>query len=136
MHARGFFPVGTGQFGPNTLAMVKQLQRSNGLTPNGQIGPQTWKLAWTGKYRPAAPVKATAPKMPGGDRWFSYGDNSTVIKKWQQQMQKRGLFPVACTGQFGPQTLATVKHLQKANGLPANGLLGPVTWGLAWTGKY
>jgi hypothetical protein len=51
MHARGFFPVGTGEYGPHTLAMVKRLQRLNGLVPNGEIGPNTWRLAWTGKYR-------------------------------------------------------------------------------------
>jgi resuscitation-promoting factor RpfA len=51
MHARGFFPVGTGQYGPNTRRMVKQLQRLNGLVPNGYIGPNTWRLAWTGSYR-------------------------------------------------------------------------------------
>jgi peptidoglycan hydrolase-like protein with peptidoglycan-binding domain len=50
MHARGYFPVGTGEYGPNTLRMVKQLQRLNGLVPNGYIGPNTWRLAWTGKY--------------------------------------------------------------------------------------
>jgi hypothetical protein len=50
MHARGFFPVGTGQYGPNTLRMVKQLQRLNGLVPNGYLGPNTWRLAWTGTY--------------------------------------------------------------------------------------
>ena len=53
MHARGYFPVGTGQYGPNTQRMVKQLQRLNGLVPNGYIGPNTWRLAWTGKYRTA-----------------------------------------------------------------------------------
>jgi hypothetical protein len=50
MHARGFFPVGTGEYGPHTLQMVKRLQRLNGLVPNGYIGPNTWRLAWTGKY--------------------------------------------------------------------------------------
>ena len=50
MHARGFFPVGTGQYGPHTLAMVERLQALNGLIPNGELGPNTWRLAWTGKY--------------------------------------------------------------------------------------
>jgi hypothetical protein len=54
MHRRGFFPVGTGQYGPNTAGMVKQLQRLNGLIPNGLIGPKTWRLAWVGKYTPPA----------------------------------------------------------------------------------
>jgi hypothetical protein len=31
--------------------MTEQLQRLNGLTPNGEIGPNTWALAWTGRYR-------------------------------------------------------------------------------------
>jgi hypothetical protein len=53
MHARGYFPIGTGQYGPNTLRMVEQLQRLNGLVPNGYIGPNTWRLAWTGTYRTA-----------------------------------------------------------------------------------
>jgi peptidoglycan hydrolase-like protein with peptidoglycan-binding domain len=51
MHRRGYFPVGTGQYGPHTLEVVKQLQRLNGLVPNGYIGPNTWRLAWVGRYR-------------------------------------------------------------------------------------
>ncbi len=50
MHRRGFFPAGTGQYGPLTLAMVEQLQRLNGLVPNGELGPNTWSLAWLGHY--------------------------------------------------------------------------------------
>ena len=50
MHKRGYFPAGTGQYGAQTLTMVKQLQRLNGLVPNGYIGPNTWRLAWTGVY--------------------------------------------------------------------------------------
>jgi murein L,D-transpeptidase YcbB/YkuD len=30
--------------------MVKRLQSLNGLVPNGYIGPNTWRLAWTGRY--------------------------------------------------------------------------------------
>jgi hypothetical protein len=51
LHRRGFFPAGTGAYGPHTLRVVKQLQRLNGLVPNGFIGPNTWKLAWVGTYR-------------------------------------------------------------------------------------
>jgi peptidoglycan hydrolase-like protein with peptidoglycan-binding domain len=55
MHTRGFFPVGTGYYGPNTLAVVKRLQSLNGLIPNGEIGPNTWRLAWTGTYTTTLP---------------------------------------------------------------------------------
>jgi resuscitation-promoting factor RpfA len=41
---------GTGQFGPLTVAAAKKLQAENGLTPTGTIGPNTWRLAWTGRF--------------------------------------------------------------------------------------
>jgi peptidoglycan hydrolase-like protein with peptidoglycan-binding domain len=136
MHARGFFPVGTGQYGPNTLRMVKQLQRLNGLIPNGFLGPNTWRLAWTGRYTPAATAAAPRiPAFPGGSHWYRYGETSRNIKVFQDRMHARGFFPVG-TGQYGPNTLRMVKQLQRLNGLVPNGYLGPNTWRLAWTGTY
>jgi peptidoglycan hydrolase-like protein with peptidoglycan-binding domain len=143
MHSRGYFPAGTGQYGPLTLTMVKQLQRLNGLIPNGYIGPNTWRLAWIGKYTPpvaARPTPAPKPKPASpppfpGKRWYHYGDSNNDIKQFQNQMHSRGYFP-AGTGQYGPLTLAMVKQLQRLNGLIPNGYIGPNTWRLAWTGKY
>ncbi|HET8582494.1 MAG TPA: peptidoglycan-binding protein [Jatrophihabitans sp.] len=136
MHRRGFFPVGTGQYGPNTLRMVKQLQRLNGLVPNGLIGPNTWRLAWTGRYstNPSAPTPRI-PAFPGGSHWYTYGEWNSHIKVFQDQMHRRGFFPVG-TGQYGPNTLRMVKRLQQLNGLVPNGYLGPNTWKLAWVGRY
>jgi peptidoglycan hydrolase-like protein with peptidoglycan-binding domain len=145
MHARGFFPVGTGDYGPNTLAMVKRLQTLNGLIPNGEIGPNTWRLAWTGSYSVAdataptsssgtSPATGTIPAWPG-PQYFSFGDHSATIKQFQDQMHARGFFPLG-TGDYGPNTLDMVNRLQAQNGLPQTGLLGPVTWKLAWTGDY
>jgi peptidoglycan hydrolase-like protein with peptidoglycan-binding domain len=146
MHSRGVFPAGTGQFGPLTLAMVKKLQQANGFTANGVIGPKTWALAWTGKYPSASTAKpstkpttkpgnhASVPAFPGV-RWYRFGDWSAKLKVFQNEMHHRGFFP-AGTGQYGPQTLRMVKQLQRLNGLIPNGLIGPKTWRLAWTGKY
>jgi peptidoglycan hydrolase-like protein with peptidoglycan-binding domain len=136
MHRRGYFPAGTGQYGPLTQRMVKRLQQLNGLVPNGYIGPNTWRLAWTGKYAELTPARATAtiPAFPGS-RWYQYGDNNTNIKTFQNEMHRRGYFP-AGTGQYGPQTAKMVKQLQRLNGLVPNGYIGPNTWRLAWTGKY
>ncbi|PZS19980.1 MAG: hypothetical protein DLM57_02885, partial [Pseudonocardiales bacterium] len=133
LHARGFFPVGTGEYGPHTLAVVKRLQSLNGLVPNGFIGPNTWRLAWTGKYS-AAGAATAVPAFPG-PRWYQFGDHSASIKRFQDQLHARGLFPVG-TGEYGPHTLAVVKRLQSLNGLVPNGFIGPNTWRLAWTGKY
>ena len=126
MHQRGYFPVGTGQYGPNTLRMVKQLQRLNGLVPNGYLGPNTWRLAWTGRYAPPGARAATPriPAFPGGSHWYTYGETSRNIKIFQDRMHQRGYFPVG-TGQYGPNTLRMVKQLQRLNGLVPNGLIGP-----------
>ncbi len=136
MHTRGYFPTGTGQYGPNTLRMVKQLQRLNGLVPNGYIGPNTWRLAWTGRYSVSATAAAPRiPAFPGGTHWYVYGETSRNIKVFQDRMHARGFFPVG-TGDYGPNTLRMVKQLQRLNGLVPNGYIGPNTWRLAWTGTY
>ncbi|HEY2272093.1 MAG TPA: peptidoglycan-binding protein [Jatrophihabitantaceae bacterium] len=162
MHHRGYFPAGTGQYGPLTLHMVKKLQRQNGLPVTGYIGPNTWRLAWVGKYtathhKPAphkpAPHKPVhhkpvhhkpvqhrhpqahhVPAFPS-KHWFYYGNNNAHIKQFQNEMHHRGYFP-AGTGQYGPLTLHMVKKLQRLNGLPVTGYIGPNTWRLAWVGKY
>jgi peptidoglycan hydrolase-like protein with peptidoglycan-binding domain len=136
MHKRGFFPVGTGEYGPNTQRMVKQLQRLNGLVPNGFIGPNTWRLAWTGLYAPPGTKRqpAAIPAFPG-KRWYHFGDRNANIKRFQDQMHRRGFFPVG-TGEYGPNTQRMVKQLQRLNGLVPNGLIGPNTWRLAWIGHY
>jgi peptidoglycan hydrolase-like protein with peptidoglycan-binding domain len=135
MHRRGFFPVGTGEYGPNTLRMVKRLQWLNGLVLNGYIGPNTWRLAWTGKYSPPGTRATPIPEFPGGSHWYTYGETSQQIKTFQDQMHRRGFFPVG-TGEYGPNTLRMVKRLQRLNGLVPNGYIGPNTWRLAWIGKY
>ena len=83
---------------------------------------------------PKPPTSSTGkPAWPG--TYYEYGDRSAGIATFQRQMGSRGA-PLTGTGQFGPNTLATVKRLQAANGIPQTGLLGPVTWALAWNGRY
>ena len=151
MHKRGSILVGSGYFGPNTLAAVKRIQGQNGLPQTGLLGPVTWKLAWTGAYRDSAsaaksrPVRAaatsskvgpvrSAPRFPGS-RYWSVGDRSSTVAAFQRQMHRRGSTLVG-SGTFGPHTLGVVNRLQRLNHLRQTGLLGPVTWKLAWTGQY
>jgi len=130
MRARGAALTGTGQFGPSTLAVVKAVQQQNHLKVTGILGPETWKLAWTGAYR----TSTVAPKWTAS-QYYSLGDHSATIKTWQLRMRARGV-ALTGTGQFGPSTLAVVKRIQQANHLKVTGILGPETWKLAWTGKY
>jgi peptidoglycan hydrolase-like protein with peptidoglycan-binding domain len=136
MHKRGAIPPGTGYYGTLTATVVKQLQRLNGLVPSGQIGPNTWRLAWTGTYSaPATTATAAVPTFPGGSHWYVAGETSSAIKTFQNQMHKRGAIPPG-TGYYGPLTATVVKQLQRLNGLVPNGYIGPNTWRLAWTGTY
>lgn len=133
-----------GRFGAGTRKVVRRVQHQNGLPRTGVLGPVTWALAWTGDYRPPASTShstghgsgpvASAPAMPG-PAWFSRGDDSTTIERWQSQMHRRGS-SIHVNGHFGRKTLRVVKRIQRLNGLDATGILGPVTWALAWTGAY
>ncbi len=137
MKSRGAPLTGTGRFGKNTLATVTRVQRLNHLPVTGVLGPRTWALAWTGRYTTAVakprPRPVAAPRWPG--RYYSIGDHSLNIRTWQLRMKARGA-ALTGSGQFGKNTLAVVKRIQRLNHLPATGILGPVTWPLAWKGKY
>ena len=150
MRTRGARLHGNGHFGRTTLKVVERIQRQNGLPETGVLGPVTWALAWTGDFRPSAPPAppapnpspppgnvgpvSSAPPMPG-PHWFVRGDDSKVIQKWQRRMRKRGS-TIHVNGHFGRKTLRVVKRVQRRNGRDQTGILGPVTWALAWTGKY
>lgn len=47
MNAHGYDFVGTGCYQDKTRVAVLDLQRRHGLDPSGQLGPQTWRAAWT-----------------------------------------------------------------------------------------
>jgi peptidoglycan hydrolase-like protein with peptidoglycan-binding domain len=81
--------------------------------------------------RPAA--RPSAPAWPG--TVYGYGSWNSHIAAWQKQMAKRGA-DLKGTGEFGSTTEAVAKALQRQNGLPALGYIGPKTWKLAWTGTY
>jgi peptidoglycan hydrolase-like protein with peptidoglycan-binding domain len=153
MHRRGAIPAGTGYYGPLTRKVVLRLQRQNGINDSGLLGPLTWHAAFAGTYvvpgahhprrhhhkhrhnsRHTRHHRTTAPRYPAS-RSFFFGDTSNVIKRFQDQMHRRGAIP-AGTGYYGPLTRKVVLRLQRQNGINDSGLLGPLTWRAAWEGKY
>jgi murein DD-endopeptidase MepM/ murein hydrolase activator NlpD len=79
---------------------------------------------------PAAPAVApAAPVVAGGARPYpgrtlKQGEPANADVLYLQN--KLGVNP---TGPFGPKTHAAVVAFQKANGLTADGIVGPKTWG-------
>ena len=125
LNAKGF-NVGSvdGIFGKNTRAAVMAFQKANGLAADGIVGKLTWaKLYDTTAALPAASTATgTQPMVYRGSR----GD---AVRKLQELLNKKGFDCGAVDGIFGSKTYAAVVTFQKANGLGADGIVGPLTWG-------
>jgi len=103
-------------------------------TPDHRSAPRTHATHVPPAATISSDVTLRVPAFPG-TRWYAYGDDNRNIKTFQDQMHRRGYFPVG-TGEYGPNTLRMVKQLQRLNSLVPNGYLGPNTWRLAWVGRY
>jgi len=97
-----------GVYGPGTVQAVKDLQVALGVTPvDGRWGPKT-----------QAAVNA---KHNNG------GKGTTATMHIQTDLATLGYYTGHIDGVYGPQTVASVKAFQKANGLPVDGIVGPDT---------
>jgi hypothetical protein len=62
----------------------------------------------------------------------SFGSSGPDVALLQSKLNSRPptvLPPLTVDGQFGPRTLERVKEFQRNNGLVADGIVGPLTWG-------
>lgn len=95
-----------GGFGPVTAAAVAEFQAARGLVADGWVGPQTW------------------PHLIVEVREGSTGD---AVKAAQTQLNEHGA-GIPVDGRFGPVTADATRAFQSANGLAADGVVGPQTW--------
>ena len=56
------------------------------------------------------------------------GSKGKLVGFLQAYLDEHGYNPVAIDDDFGPKTEEAVKGFQKANGLPRDGVVGPLTW--------
>ena len=129
-----------GAYGPSTENAVKAFQRSNGLTPDGVVGSQTWArlfrmpkpVAPKPKPKPATPTTPTTPNGKIKLKTTGVFDTETV-RRWKQLL---GFQPMALNGTtdkvfwtkvgtwmglghaFSPSNRADVKRLQTVLGMP------------------
>ena len=112
LRARGLSVSVDGAFGRQTDAAVRAFQRSRGLVADGVVGPRTWN-------RLLVTVRL--------------GSRGAAVRAVQDEFQFRNLsgdptLGVQVDGVFGAQTDRAVRAFQRAVGLTADGIVGPMTW--------
>ena len=122
LNAKGFDSGNVdGIFGAKTYAAVTAFQKANSLGVDGIVGKLTWA-----KLYDATPVNVTPVTTQPMLRTGSRGD---AVRKLQEMLIAKGYTCGNVDGIFGSKTYAAVLAFQKANGLPADGIVGPLTWG-------
>ena len=122
LNAKGFDSGNVdGIFGAKTYAAATAFQKANGLGVDGIVGKLTWA-----KLYDATPVNVTPVTTQPMLRTGSRGD---AVRKLQELLNAKGYTCGSVDGIFGSKTKAAVLAFQKANGLGADGIVGPLTWG-------
>jgi peptidoglycan hydrolase-like protein with peptidoglycan-binding domain len=113
-----FGPI-TGTFDAGLETAVKNFQSSQGLTPDGIVGPATW--AALPSYREASPELQQGSKGPGV-AWLQKAlSGADVVVQFTP-------YGGAIDGIFGPVTDASVRALQTWAGITVDGIVGDDTW--------
>jgi peptidoglycan hydrolase-like protein with peptidoglycan-binding domain len=125
-HGYSLGPVGAdGIFGDVTEAQVKEFQRANGLTDDGQVGSFTWpKLVVTVDYGMGVGEDGDDDDGEGDDDGKKGRD---AVRALQVQLNKHGNSLVV-DGAYGANTRAAVLAFKEKNFLGGGTTVGPTTW--------
>lgn len=99
--------------------------------------PQPPTVVEKGCPAPAFPLKGNqyfGPKLPLSNAnsvsgYFSHRDD---FRAWQDRMKYRG-WAITVDGYYGEESEDVAQAFQRDKCIPADGLIGPQTWALAWT---
>ncbi|MBI3318875.1 MAG: peptidoglycan-binding protein [Candidatus Omnitrophica bacterium] len=75
----------------------------------------------------AAAPAPTDPSAPGASSAVS-SDESARVREIQTALKNAGFNPGPVDGRMGPRTKVAIRDFQLANGLEADGKVGPRTW--------
>ncbi|WP_189980080.1 GH25 family lysozyme [Streptomyces capoamus] len=106
LNAHGAALTVDSRFGTTTRNAVVSFQNSQGLTPDGMVGPNTWKhLVVTVRQ----------------------GDSGAAVRAAQDELKAHGA-AVTVDGRFGDGTRKAVLAFQKSRKLTPDGVIGASTW--------
>ncbi|WP_088279131.1 peptidoglycan-binding protein [Ideonella sp. A 288] len=140
-----------GVMGTATRAALRRFQSTKGLPVDGIAGPEV-EQALRDARRGDAPSGGNTAGNAGGDaappesaEGFEFeamqfessagrptlrqGSRGTSVADLQRRLAAAGFSPGVADGIFGSQTAAAVRSFQRARGLGADGIVGPLTWG-------
>jgi len=117
-------------FGADTLAAVKRFQTANGLKSDGIVGILTWNELF-GEDQVTSSVSDTDSGVSTAEytRLIKVGTSGDDVKLVKDKLLELGYLQKSTTTTFGNDTFNAVKSFQKDNGLVADGIVGPQTWG-------
>lgn len=129
-----------GAYGSQTQAAVSAFQRRCGLSADGVAGPKTLNRL----YAPDAPAAAAetpvvtaapAPQTAGSvNIYLSQGSRGSEVTAMQNALAKLG-YTLTVNGSFDSATRGAVLAFQQRNGLSADGIAGPNTLRILYSGS-
>ncbi|OPX42793.1 peptidoglycan endopeptidase LytF precursor [Ruminiclostridium hungatei] len=120
LYELGYLNKVTGYFGTDTEDAVKEFQKRNGLSEDGNVGKNTREKLYSADAIPLS---------------FYIGDENDEILKFQQRLYELGYLTSKPDSKYGTDTVMAVKHFQDINGLIADGYMGPATRDLLMSGN-
>ena len=132
-----------GVFGETTEAAVRKFQEIFDLAPDGIVGKSTWykiQYIYTGVKRLSDlnSEGLTLGEIPSVyPSALSEGTEGAAVRVLQYFLSYVAQYvgsvtPVAVDGVFGPKTRESVISFQRTYGLPADGIVGEITWDLLY----
>ncbi|HOV70537.1 MAG TPA: peptidoglycan-binding protein, partial [Clostridia bacterium] len=129
----------TGYYGNLTYNAIVEFQKKNGLKADGICGPQTYNKLFssTAVKNTAANSTNTSSKSQVALSFGTLRKGSTgnAVVQLQQRLIAKGYMQGDATGYYGNVTFEAVKRFQRANNLTIDGICGPQTVSILFSGS-